>query len=72
MTKFEQKKFYSILQILKQNKSDIVVRDNLIGRFCQHGVIHFQESQWRRARALVLEHPELSTMERGHQMDGGP
>ena len=55
MTKFEQKKFDSIVQMLKQVQSNIVVRDIFLGRFCQHGVIHFQESQWRRTRALVLE-----------------
>ena len=55
MTKFEQKKFDSIVQMLKQVQSNIAVRDIFLGRFCQHGVFHFQESQWRRARALVLE-----------------
>ena len=36
-------KFDSIVQILKQVQSNIVVRDNFLGRFCQHGVILFQQ-----------------------------
>ena len=55
MTKFQQKNFDSIVQILKQVQSDIVVVDNFLGHFCQLGVIDFEESQWRRAKALVLE-----------------
>ena len=39
VTKFEQKKFHSILQILKQVKSDDIVMDGCRSRFCQHGVI---------------------------------
>ena len=30
------------------------------------------ESQWRRARVLTLSKPVLSTMGRGHHMDGRP
>lgn len=38
MTKFEQKKFRSIVRILKQVKSDFTVTDSCLCYFRQHGV----------------------------------
>ena len=72
MTKLEQKKFGSIVQILKQFKKWYRCQVSFPRPLLSAWGHSFSGGPVAQSKSTGSRNPELSTMERGHQMDGGP